>query len=137
MSLAATLRTRAKHLPSELVTVLRDRAEVEITTHFASLTDGDLPFVLPRGEWLTVKEAAAVLGITEATLHERLRHQHHRRRLGWPMWDGYRFSIAAAAVDPKRRAAFLTSQPAEEPLAALLPAHCQTDSLHTVLAIAA
>lgn len=137
MSLAATLRSRAKGLSPELFAVLRERAEIEITTRLATLPGEDSPLALPRGEWLTVKEAALVLGITEATLHERLRHQHHRRRLGWPMWDGHRFWIATAAVDPNRRAAFLAAQPAEEPLAELLPAHCRTHSMDDELADAA
>lgn len=128
MSLGATLRHRARHLPEEVRDRLRDAVHAALLDHRRSAPSAE-PAPPPGGEWLTVREAALALGITEATLHDRLRHPEQRQRLGWPMWDGHRFWIATAAVDPARRAAFLTAQPLQEPLPELLPSACvrQTD----------
>jgi hypothetical protein len=122
MSLRATLRHRAGHLgPAELAR-LRDAVQSALLVSQDERPAPRAPVL--AGEWLTVREAARALGITEATLHERLRHVEHRQRLGWPSWDGYRWSVPARAVDPERRAAFLLRQPETEPLPHLLPAAC-------------
>jgi len=65
--------------------------------------------------WLTVEEAASHLRITPATLKKRLRHRVSRRHLGWPMWDGHRWLIPRAAVDPYTRPRFLAELPDDEP----------------------
>lgn len=125
MSLGATLRHRAGHIDE----MRREQIREAATASLVRLIDQQVVerAVTPAplvGEWLTAREAARCLGVTEETLLERLRHEVHRRRLGWPMWDGYRWWIAVAAVDPERRATFLAAQPAEEPLKDLLPASC-------------
>lgn len=124
MSVGASLRHGAKDMDPGLRERLRDAANALILKR--SATPALLP-VVPTGtpEWRTVREAARELGCSEAVLVERLRRYEHRRRLGWPMFDGYRWLIPAAVLDPMRRAAFLLAQPAEEPLPDLLPPSCE------------
>lgn len=125
MSLAATLRHRAGHIEEAHRDEIRSAATAALLRIRSRDVERVPPAAPPIGEWLMVREAAPRLGTTEETLLERLRKGEHRRRLGWPMWDGYRWWIATAVVDPERRAAFLAAQPAEEPLAELLPASCR------------
>lgn len=125
MSLAATLRHRAGHIQAAHLEEIRAAATAALLRVRSREVERTAPPTLPIGEWLMVREAAPRLGITEETLLERLRQGEHRRRLGWPMWDGHRWWIATAAVDPERRASFLGAQPAEEPLPELLPASCR------------
>lgn len=125
MSLAATLRYRAGHIDEAHREEIRSAAAAALLRIRSREVERVSPSAPPIGEWLMVREAAPRLGITEETLLERLRQREHRRRLGWPMWDGYRWWIATAAVDPERRAAFLSAQPSEEPLPELLPASCR------------
>lgn len=80
--------------------------------------------VRPDGEWLTVREAAPRLRIHEGTLYERLKDPEHRRRLGYPRWDGHQWLISSLAVDPATAAAFLATLPDGEPLLELLPPWC-------------
>lgn len=79
----------------------------------------------PTASWLSVKDAAALLGIHATTLESRLRTRDGRRRLGWPQWDGSRWRIAPQAIDPATSAVFLSGLPTAEPLADLLPSWCE------------
>lgn len=76
------------------------------------------------GEWLTVREAAPRLRVHEDTLYERLKDPDHRRRLGYPRWDGHQWLIPSLAVNPATAAAFLATVPREEPQQELLPPWC-------------
>jgi hypothetical protein len=123
MAIGATLR----HCAAALDPAVRDRLRNEANARVLKPTQPvEVPEVVksnPR-EWLTAREAAVLWGCTLAVLYDRLRSQAHRRRLGWPVWDGSRWLIAAAVFDPWRRAAFLLAQPDEEPLPDLLPGTC-------------
>ena len=126
MSVGAVLRHRGARLSPALVQRIRDAAVAALQERLRR-DDTQPPVVEPAetGRWLGVREAAMRLGVDEATLRERLRDPEHRRRYGWPVWDGWRWLIADAAVDPARRAAFLLAQPAEEPQPELLPPFCR------------
>jgi hypothetical protein len=124
MSIGARLRHGVGHLSLATRARLRDAAHRLLRKRREEQV-ASAPPPPSVGEWLTVREAARRQGITEATLLGRLRHAEHRQRLGWPSWDGYRWSIAAAVVDPERRAGFLLSQPDSEPLSHLLPPSCR------------
>jgi hypothetical protein len=124
MAIGATLR----HCPEELDPAVRVRLRNEASARVAKPRQSvDVPEAVaanPR-EWLTAREAAVLWGCTLAVLYDRLRSPANRRRLGWPVWDGFRWFIAAAVFDPWRRAALLLAQPDEEPLPDLLPATCE------------
>jgi hypothetical protein len=124
MSIGATLRHCAELLDPGLRERLRDAASKRVLAPAGPIVAPHHPGAT-AAEWLTVREAAARAGCSVAVLYDRLRSVEHRRRLGWPMWDGFRWSIAAAVFDPARRAAFLLGQPEEEPLADLLPETCE------------
>lgn len=121
ISLGATLRHNTAHLPDDFRDALRQQAH-------AALVSARTPAAAANPttrDWLTTREAAARLGVGERTLLDRLRDSTQRQRLGWPMWDGHQWWIAAAAVDPDRRASFLSVQPTDEPQPELLPVFCR------------
>jgi len=124
MSVGASLRHAAASLSPGIRKRLREAANAEIIRRSA-LPEPPITIPLATHDWRTVREAARELGCSEAVLLDRLHQYEHRRRLGWPMFDGYRWLIPAAALDPMRRAAFLLAQPDEEPLPDLLPPACE------------
>lgn len=81
----------------------------------------------PEMRWLTTQAAAAMLGIGIEELRARLRTSEGRYTLGWPWWDGHRWLLPEPALDPRARADYMASLPAEEPPAhrASLPDWCR------------
>jgi hypothetical protein len=124
MAIGATLRHCGAGLDEAVRKRLRHEANSRVLQRSQPIEVPDAVKANPR-EWLTAREAAVLWGCTLAVLYDRLRSPAQRRRLGWPVWDGSRWLIAAAVLDPWRRAAFILAQPDEEPLADLLPATCE------------
>lgn len=83
--------------------------------------------VPPTGRWYTLPEAAARLGIGSVTLLRRLERPEHRRRLGYPQWDGRQWRFPSPVLDPDTFAAALAALPDQEPLEELLPDWCIRD----------
>jgi hypothetical protein len=81
----------------------------------------------PPGRWLTLEAAAALLDLHPNTLAERLRTVRYRRLYGWPIWDGHRWQLATAALDPGTAAVHLAGIPRDEPPAIqlMLPEWCE------------
>jgi len=76
------------------------------------------------GSWYTVGQAAGRIEVRVDTLLRRLEQFDHRRRLGYPQWDGYQWRFSSLAVEPETSAAFLATLPEHEPLEDLLPDWC-------------
>lgn len=82
----------------------------------------------PATRWLTLREAADLLGIAPCVLREQLRWPQFRRRYGWPQWGGQDpddWSFRSAVLDP---GAFVVV-PADEPYGVLPPHHLRADQV--------
>lgn len=103
---------------------------VELVQAELAQRDRDRPLaaqaILPEsgGNWYSIEIAAPRLGIQEDVLAKRLHHHEHRRRFGYPRWDGYRWMFSSLMVDPATSAAYLASMPAHEGVPELLPDWC-------------
>jgi hypothetical protein len=120
MSIAAQLR-RLSGSPAR-VTRVKEMAEHHLAARLAKCRPAQ---GIEEGAWLSLAEAARVLEISAHRLQERLKIARFRRLYGWPWHDGRRWRIAASALAPATRAAFLSSLPSDEPHSDLLPSWCQ------------
>lgn len=76
------------------------------------------PAIPPEPTWVTLEQAALILGQPAAYLLARLPDPVWRRAWGWPRWVGpsrRNWHFARAAVDGATAAAVLATQPVEEP----------------------
>lgn len=114
---------------SRLATDVRERI-VALTQAELARREQDRPAMqrndpaVSGGTWYSIELAAPRLGIQEDVLAKRLHHHEHRRRFGYPRWDGYRWMFSSLMVDPATSAAYLASMPAHEGVPELLPDWC-------------
>jgi DNA-binding protein Fis len=104
----------------------------ELVTQEMTRANANRPLLVVVSPYCQPREGAALLGINERTLLERLKQNRWRQFYGWAHFDGHHWMIPRAAIAPETRAAFLISQPAEEPDAhvAMLPLGCDGKTLH-------
>lgn len=124
---AASVQAMLRYSASALPRRLRDRLAklaIDNVRDTAAGAPSNPPPARPTGVWYTLSETAARLVIGDDTLLRRLDHHEHRRRLGYPHWDAYRWHFSSLAVEPETSAKFLAALPEHEPLEELLPDWC-------------
>jgi len=126
-SLAMHIRNAAHSAPAKVLEAIASRVT-------DLLERGSPPPAAPvasiGGTWMTISEAARILGLQRATLTDRLRDPQYRYLYGWPHWDGHQWWFSSAAVDPETRVGFLSRLPKSEPdaHANMLPEWCARQS---------
>jgi hypothetical protein len=127
MAAAALIRHRFKHLTKEEIAELRDAAYQLIREKKAAESKARAP----GAEWVTIDEAALLLGVTTQWLRRALIWPQFRQTLGWPrclngqqMW---RFPRAALMSGTSH--AFAATLPEREPLHALPTDHRRQDDV--------
>jgi len=123
-SLKAYLRHNAGSLSQEVREQIADRVAADVASRRTTHPAGDSPHSAPVGDWYSGPRAAARLQMPWRTLRGRLHLAEHRRRYGYPRWDGYEWKFASLAIEPSTAASFAAALPDVEPLEELLPDWC-------------
>lgn len=123
-----SLKALLRHVADELAPAVRERladlATIELDARGRRAPPEPPASKTGAGAWLSLPEAAARIGIGPGTLLRRLEHPEHRRRLGYPQWDGRQWRFPSPALTPETAAACLALLPEHEPLEELLPDCC-------------
>lgn len=127
MTAAALIKHRYGHLRAS------QRAELRQTTYrlIRERLAEDSKARAPGPEWVTLDEAATLLGVTTKWLRRALIWPQFRRSLGWPRClDGHQmWRFPRAALDSGTSHAFGSTIPDREPLHGLPPGHRRQDEM--------